>query len=219
MMYDRRATPVLMLGNALFLQNPVLGIQARRVQDLLASESLAALRQQVRDTTAFSTQAMLGATRPVNANWQAGADVRLTNIGALLPVADILPNGQPGTGDIWSLGGQVIGTNLYSSRDTHVLVGNVLKAPTYRGTLLSYNNSSTLSATWLLEPALRVYRQNDTSGIRTQRWAPGLRVTYRPLPRLAVESELSMEFSQVSGPARSESSRRAFYNIGLRYEL
>ena len=218
-MYDRRATPMLSLGNALFLQNPVLNVQATRLQELLASQSLSLLRQQVRRTTAFSTQAMLGLTRPVTPNWQVGGDVRLTNVGELLPVADILPNGQPGTGNIWSVGGQLIGTNLYSQRDTHVAVLNLLKAPTYKGELLSYNNSSTLSPTWQLEPSLRYYHQKDTANIRTSRWSPGLRVTFRPTPKLAVESELSLEFSTVTGPARNESSRRTFYYTGLRYDL
>lgn len=218
-MYDRRATPMLSLGNALFLQNPVLLAQATRIQDLLANQSLDLLRQQVRNTTAFSTQAMLGLTRPVTPNWQVGGDVRLTNIGELPPVADILPNGQPGTGNIWSVSGQVIGTNLYSPRDTHVLVLNLLKAPTYRGRLLTYNNSSTLTTAWQLEPSLRYYHQKDTSNIATNRWAPGLRVTYRPMPKLAVESEVSLEFSTVTGLTRNESSRRTFYYTGLRYDL
>ncbi|HXD41780.1 MAG TPA: hypothetical protein VN649_14540 [Ramlibacter sp.] len=218
MLYDRRATPMLMLGNSLFFQNPVLTAQATRLQELLASQSLEALRQQVRDTTAYSTQGMLGVTKPVSDNWQVGGDVRLTNIGELPPVADILPNGQPGTGNVWSVGGQVIGSNLYSSRDTHVLVLNLLKAPTYRGTLASYNNSSALSG-WLLEPSLRYYRQIDSDSTRTRRWAPGLRLTYRPTPKLAIESELSTEFSDVRGPARTESSRRTFYYFGSRYDL
>ena len=219
MLYDRRATPMLMLGNSLFFQNPALTVQASRLQDLLASQSLALLRQQVRDVTAYSTQAMLGVTNPVSEKWQVGGDVRLTNIGELLPVADILPNGQPGTGNVWSVGGQLIGSNLYSARDTHVLVLNLLKAPTYKGTLMSYNNSSALSTGWQLEPSLRYFRQVDSDSTRTRRWAPGLRVTYRPTPKLALESELSMEFSDIQGPTRTESSRRTFYYLGLRYDL
>ena len=219
MLYDRRATPMLMLGNSLFFQNPVLAVQATRIQELLASQSLSLLRQQVRDTTAYSTQAMLGVTRPLSAKWQVGGDVRLTNIGDLLPVADILPNGQPGTGNIWSVGAQLIGSNLYSPRDTHVLVLNQIKAPTYNGTLLQYNNSSTLNKAWQLEPSVRYYRQTETNSTRTRRWAPGLRVTYRPTPKLSVESEVSVEFSDVSGPTRTENSRRTFYYTGLRYDL
>lgn len=218
-LYDRRSTPMLALGNSLFFQNPVLAVQASRLSELLASQSLALLRQQVRDTTAYSTQAMLGVTRPITANWQLGADLRLTNVGALLPVPDILPNGQPGTGNIWSGGLQLIGTNLYSPRDTHVLVLTLLKGLSYTGKLLSYNNSSSIGGGWQLEPALRYYLQNDSNGTRSQRWAPGLRVSYRATTKLAIESELSMEFSDVTGPNRNESSNRSFWYFGLRYDL
>ena len=218
-LYDRRATPMLMLGNSLFFQNPVLQVQARTLYELLQTQSLDLLRQQVRDTTAFSTQGMLSITHPLNANWQLGADVRLTNVGALHPVADILPNGQPGTGNVWSLGSQLIGTNLYSARDTHVLLLTLLKGPTYSGQLLSYNNSSALGEGWLLEPSIRFYAQQDDSGNHTQRWAPGLRASKRATGKLVVEGELSMEFSKSDGASRSESSNRTFYYLGLRYDL
>ncbi|HLO96214.1 MAG TPA: tetratricopeptide repeat protein, partial [Burkholderiaceae bacterium] len=218
-LYDRRATPMLMLGNSLFFQNPVVLTQARTLYELLQTQSLDLLRQQVRDTTAFSTQGMLSVTHPLNANWQLGADIRLTNVGALPPVADILPSGQPGTGNVWSLGGQLIGTNLYSARDTHVLLLTLLKGPTYSGQLLSYNNSSAIGEGWLLEPSIRFYAQRDDDGNRTQRWAPGLRASKRATGKLVVEGELSMEFSKADGPGRNESSNRSFYYLGIRYDL
>lgn len=216
---DRRTTPMLALGNSLFFQNPILGLQASRIQELLASQSLAQLRRQVVDTTPYSTQAMAGFTRSINGNWQWGADLRLTNVGALQPVPDILPNGQPGTGNIYSTGLQLIGTNLYSARDTHVGVFNALRGPTYTGYLLSYNNASVVGEGVQLEPALRYYQQSDNTGLKTRRWSPGLRATYRPMPRVALESEVSLEFSRSSGPNRNESSRRTFFYLGVRYEL
>ena len=90
---------------------------------------------------------------------------------------------------------------------------------TYRGTLLSYNNSSLVATGWLLEPSLRYFKQTDSDSTRTRRWAPGLRVTYRPTPKLSLESEVSMEFSDIHGPSRTESSRRTFYYFGSRYDL
>ncbi len=122
-LYDRRATPMLMLGNALFFQptrldpnDPTVVLPpATRLADLLGISTVDALRQQVRDTTAYTVQALLGVTTPLSTHWQVGADIRLTNVGALQPVAEILPTGAPGTGNLWSLGFQAIGTNLYSA--------------------------------------------------------------------------------------------------------
>lgn len=218
-LYDRRATPMLMLGNALFFQNPVAQVQARTLYELLLTQSLPVLRQQVRGTTAFSTQAMVSVTHPITPHWQAGADLRLTNVGALPPVADILPNGQPGTGNVWSTGAQLIGTNLYSARDTHVVLLTLLRGPTYHGELLSYNNASAVGEGWLLEPSLRLYQQSDDSGLRTRRWAPGLRGSKRFMTRWVAESEFSMEFSNSTSANRTESSHRSFYYVGLRYDL
>ncbi len=218
-LYDRRATPMLMLGNALFFQNPVAQVQARTLYELLLTQTLPVLRQQVRGTTAFSTQAMASVTHPITPHWQAGADVRLTNVGALPPVADILPNGQPGTGNVWSMGAQLIGTNLYSARDTHVVLLTLLRGPTYHGELLSYNNASAVGEGWLLEPSLRLYQQSDNTGLRTRRWSPGLRASKRFMTRWVAESELSMEFSNSTSLNRAESSNRSFYYVGLRYDL
>ena len=54
-----------------------------------------------------------------------------------------------------------------------MLVLNQIKAPAYNGTLLQYNNSSTLNKAWQLEPSVRYYRQAESNSTRTRRWAPG----------------------------------------------
>jgi hypothetical protein len=71
----------------------------------------------------------------------------------------------------------------------------------------------------LLEPSLRYYLQTDSVGARTSRWSPGLRVTYRALKQLSIESELSGEYSKSSGPNGSETSSRLFYYLGGRYDF
>ena len=128
-LFDRRKTPLLMLGNALFFQDPTLPL-ATRLRDLLATATLDALRDRVRATTSNTTQGLIGATTPINKNWQIGADVRLTDVGEILPVPDILPSGQ-GRNRNTSLGGQLIGTNLYSARDTHVFGASWQRGTSY----------------------------------------------------------------------------------------
>ncbi len=226
---DRRKTPLLALGNALFFQNPNLGVQAASIKELLVTTPLDQLRDIVRATTSNTIQGLLGFTTPINNRWQVGADVRLTDVGEILPVADILPFGQ-GRNRSTSLGGQLIGTNLYSSRDTHVVslsvlrgtsysLNNVTPPASYNGVLLSYNNSSQLTELLLLEPSLRFYRQSDSSGIRVTRWSPGLRATYRVHKQVSLESELSGEYGKTTGPSRDETASRMFYYLGGRYDF
>ena len=216
LMLDRRKTPLLMLGNALFFG----GGAATRMSDLLtAGQTAETLRQQVRDTTADAMQASVGVTTPLSTQWQMGVDVRYTNIGAIAPVTDLLPQGQPSSGDIWSAGLQFIGSNLYSARDTHVLIVNFITGPTFQGQLLSYNNSSVLVPGLQLEPSFKYYRQSTSEQVVSTRWSPGLRLTWRPQPSLALESELSLESSKTTSPLRNESSTRTYYYLGGRYDF
>ena len=218
-LYDRRATPILSLGNILFFPDPNLPTPARRLQDLLANNTLASLRDQVRGITAFQTQALIGVTTPVSANWQVGTDIRFTKVGEVKPVPVILPAGSPSTGNIWSVGGQLIGSNLYSTRDTQLFNASLLRGPTYRGTLLAYNNLSSLGTNWQVEPSLNYYTQSDNTGLKNTRWTPGLRVTYRALQQVSLESEFSYQRSKLTSPTRSETSNLAFYYLGVRYDF
>jgi hypothetical protein len=144
-------------------------------------------------------------------------------------VAEILPFGQ-GRNRNTAVGAQLIGTNLYSQRDTHVFTLSVLRGTSYSlnnvtppssydGFLVSYNNSSQVTELLLLEPSLRFYRQSDSAGIKQTRWSPGLRATYRVLKQLSLESELSGEYSRATGPNRDETASRLFYYLGGRYDF
>ena len=218
-LYDRRATPILSLGNILFFPDPNLPTPARRLQDLLANNTLASLRDQVRGITAFQTQALIGVTTPVSPNWQVGTDIRFTKVGEVKPVPVILPNGSPSTGNLWSVGGQLIGSNLYSARDTQLFNASFLRGPTYHGTLLAYNNLSSLGQNWQVEPSVNYYTQSDNTGLKNTRWTPGLRVTYRALQQMSLESEFSYQRSKLTSPTRSETSNLAFYYLGVRYDF
>lgn len=233
-LYDYRAVSTLTLGNLLFFPASSCAPPAvppattppvaTRISDLLAQCTVQALRLQAKGITAFQQQALLGVTTPVSKQWQWGADIRLTNIGEVKPVPSIGFAGSPSTGKLWSLGTQVIGSNLYSARDSHVLNLSFLTGPTYRARLWSYNNLSALEPGWQFEPSLRYYSQNDTNGVRNRRITPGLRLTFRPVPEVALESELSYEQAKTETPsslpaAGVVSANRVFYFVGVRYDF
>ncbi len=219
LLLDRRATPMLMLGNALFFPDPLLTVLPRKLTDLLALKSIDVLRQQVADTTAYANQGLLGVTTPLNTQWQVGADLRLTNIGAIAPVPGILPDGIPATGNLWSAGVQAIGSNLYSERDTHVFNVTAVRGPTYTGWLASYNNLSVLAERWQVEPSLRFYQQNGPSGLQTSRWSPGLRLTWRGGEKWVLESDFNLEASSSKSPTQNENSVRLYYSLGYRLDF
>ncbi len=231
-LYDKRAVSILTLGNLLFFQGtglPLLVGTPTRVSDLLALSTLEQLRERSKLVTAYQQQAMLGLTTPIAKQWQWGADVRLTHVGPVLPVADIGFAGSPSTGKQWSASTQFIGSNLYSTRDSHVLSLTYLTSPTTRARQVAYNNLSAIDALWQVEPSIRFFSQSDTNGTRSQRWSPGLRFTLRPTPALSLESDLAYEHSTTKSltspppPAlpitTKQTSSRVSYFLGLRYEF
>jgi hypothetical protein len=52
-----------------------------------------------------------------------------------------------------------------------------------------------------------------------KRWTPGVRMTYRLMKRVSLETELSYEIADSIGPTRNESSQRMFYYIGARFDF
>lgn len=218
-MLDRRTSPLLSLGNALFFQDPATPTIARTIRELLLTTPLDTLIYRVKGITPYQNQAMVGYTTPVSRNWQAGGNVNYTSIDEIPPVDVILPQGQAATGNIWSYSLQAIGTNLYSGRDSHVFNLTFLSAPTYNGQMLSYNNLTGLNERWQLEPSLRYYTQYDSTDTRLVRWTPGMRLTYRMLKQVTLETELQYEISRAEGPLRKEDSTRLFYYFGGRYDF
>ena len=232
-LYDKRALPLLALGNALTFEDPAQpGVRFTRIADRLATITVEALRSQVSGTTPFVTQAQLGFTRPLDKTWQIGAGMQLTNTSAIPPVPGVsgFENGQPASGNLYSLNMQLVGVNLLSQRDTHVWSATVINAPTLEGTLFGYNHSSYLGPAWQLEPSLQIYRDKSPEGNTNQRVTPGLRVTWRGIKPWIVESNLTYEIGSATRRAPDpndptltvttrESSRRVNYSLGTRYEF
>jgi hypothetical protein len=157
----------------------------------------------------------------------------MINTGAIPPAPEVagFENGRPASGNIYTLSGQLIGLNLYSNRDTHVLAATPIHSPSLNGILLSYNNSSVLAEYWQFEPSLQYYGDRTHDGTtKIQRWAPGLRVTYRGWQRWALETSVTYELGRVTRQTPDandptitvttrESSNRVNYSLGARYEF
>jgi hypothetical protein len=210
---------MLSLSNILFFQDPLAARQAETVAELVASSSEFQLLQQAKSVTPYQKQMMVGGTTPINEKWQIGADLNLTNVEAVPAVPSINFEGFPSTGNLWSLGTQLIGSNLYSEKDTHVFVVTYLKGPTYNGLQMSYNNMTGLTDGWRVEPSLRYYQQSDRSGSNLKRWSPGLRLSYRYQQSTTIESELTYESTKRTGLRTSNSSDRISYFLGARYDF
>lgn len=56
-------------------------------------------------------------------------------------------------------------------------------------------------------------------GVKSTRWSPGLRSTWRWMKQASVEAELNVESSKTTSPTRNESATRSFYYLGARYDF
>lgn len=232
-LYDRRALPMVTLGNALTFIDPS-GVLFTRLADKLATTTIDALRDQVRRTTPFVTQAQFGVTKPITPNWQIGGSAQLTKVGAIPPVPDVpgFENGRPATGNLYSATGQLIGLNLFSPRDTHVFTLTMLSTPAVKGVdgyLLGYNHSSVWQ-TWQFEPSIQYFTTREANNGSSDRWTPGLRLTYRGFQRWAIETAVTYEIGKSERQAPDptdptltvttrESSNRTNYSLGARFEF
>jgi len=211
---DKRRAPTLTTTNAIF------GQPTTSLATLNQFLTEAQLRQVAADVTATATQGLIGITTPVSKKWQIGGNVRLTNVGPLpeVVVNNIVIPATAATGDIYSYDVQLIGTNLYSKRDTTVYSLSYYDAPTYSGYLASVTNLSGFGE-WTVEPALRYYTQTDQQEVKLERLLPTLRLTYRARENLSLEAEFSWETTRTIGPASRDDTTRGFFYLGYRWNL
>ncbi|HTT11606.1 MAG TPA: hypothetical protein VMG60_12000 [Burkholderiaceae bacterium] len=253
---DRRTAPILATGNALLQPetrtDPVTGEQTtvtyRTLTAFLQNHSLEYAHQLAKATTAYVAQGLLGASVQVTPNFQWGVDWRLSNTGALPgfdPGGGVTPiPPQPATGNVQTLSGQTVFSNLYSERDTHALslaftrapevtyqstdftvqppVPTTTTVPAYRGIAVQYNNTSLLWQQLQVEPSFRYYRQDDTQGRRLTRWSPGLRLTWRITQKFSLEGTATYERTTIHPGAVSGTTDLTvdkFYYFGYRYDF
>lgn len=234
-MLDRRASPILSLGNVIFYQyTDVNGVPlpfATRLQDRLDVFPIAALRQRVIDETPYQSQFQIGATRILTANWQTGLNFGVSSMDA---IPDFVFDGQTiagqaATGNQWGVSAQLIGTNLYSARDTHVFNVSFSGGLTDHSTQLSYNNLTSLGDKWQVEPSLRYNTMSSSLSGDSDTWSAGVRGIYRVRSQISLETELTYERrTNVGLPAtdaggnvtRSDTvTNGVTYYLGARYEF
>jgi tetratricopeptide (TPR) repeat protein len=228
-MLDRRTTPILSLGNSLFLN--LITPQAQRIQDLLGGGfSVDSLRETITTLKAYQNQFRIGGTTTITPTWQTGADFSVSSTDATPALPSLNIQAQPASGNRWGVSAQLIGTNLYSARDTHVFNLSLMGGPSDHGTLLSYNNLSSLSDKWQLEPSLKYYTQTSAISGDSDTWTAGIRGIYRVRKQISLETELTYEkqtgmgATSISGtgalvPGTAASATRMNYYLGARYEF
>lgn len=208
---DRRKTPVIDLGNAL------IGEPAQSLAELIELLGNDTVMQYARDRTADADGASLSLTYPLAQHWQLGVDLRSYEIGAQ-PASGSLP-ASPGTGNVLTVGVQVIGNQLFAARDANVWSLNQIQGDRYDGWSLAYTLLWPATDTLTIEPSLRYYHQEDENGITLARWTPTLRLRYQLATRMLLELQYDGEQSLTETDTLSDRLNRQLWSLGYVWEF
>lgn len=227
LLLDRRRAPTLSTNNALYnsavtAMTPT-PVTIRQLLNTFSEDQVRALAQ---DATAVAYQAQFGVTTPLNATWQLGADLGVTNIGALPQVTlddGTVINPSPATGNIYNYALRAIGTNLFSGRDIHVFSLSYTRAsestPAFDGIQAAYNNTTYLGDKWSLEPSLKYYRQKTDPSTDLTRLTPGIRISYRIKETLSLDAEYIYEHATTTSPGSEDISQTHYFSVGYRWDF
>jgi hypothetical protein len=229
-LYEVRAQNGFVAANQGLTIGRVNADPLNKLEDLVKLVGEDAVRKVVKDTTGYPTQFLLGATTPVSKNWQIGADVRLTNVGAIDAIDPAIVGGPfefggfQGSGNVYSLSTQLVGSNIYSRRDTHVFNVSLLRGELFKAVSLSYNNSSAIGESFLLEPSLRFFFQDSLDPItldrtKTTSVSPGLRLSYQVTQRIALDADLNYEYRREVSADNDVTTNSVFYILGGRVDF
>lgn len=227
LLLDHRRAPYMSSRNAL------MGALTTSITDLMQLMTEDELRALAVARTGASNLALMGVTQQVSEKWQLGTDVRVSSYEGL-PASGIAdpndPSGltpsitglmpaTPGTGNEWAITPQLIGSNLYSTRDVTIFSLSYISSQTYKGQSFYVYNRSSLSDKWSLDASLQYYRQNYESGMLFTRIMPMLRTAYQIRQSLSFDMDAGLEISHTENATQTSDGRRQFYSLGFRWDF
>lgn len=218
LMADYRKSPAVSTRNALN------GAATTLVADLLAAMSDAQLKQLAIDRTGSSTYSQFGVTQKLNATWQAGADIKLTQTSGLPASGTTTLQGvlaaTPDTGLEKTVTGQLIASNLYSDADITSIGGSYITSGYVQGaqSMFVYNRTS-LDKELYFDTSWNFYRQSDNYGGSMSRNVPMVRVSYQVQQSLNLDADVGVELTTSAGTYQTTTTQRVFGSVGFRWDF
>jgi hypothetical protein len=230
---DHRRTPYLQTTNALYgTPNATL--------DIIQAANEELLRHQAKAVTATSDQVLVGVLHAVSKDWQVGGDVRLnrisgtgqTNCLVISPGTNFLfrdPNATtdaacslqalPGTGNIWTYTGQVIGSNFPVENMTLVANASYITSQAYSAESVTINSLARLGPRLQVDGFVLLYHQKDSLDVDLYRVTPTIRMNYRILDNWTLEASGGLEKTLTRSDDLKDSTSRQFFFLGLRFDF
>lgn len=210
-LYDYRRAPTLQLSNAL------LGQSQTTVAQLGQTMTRDQIMRQAIGLTPIARASSLGVTMTFSPKWQAAADYRISSVTGTI-ATPTLP-ASDATGNIRTLSGQVIGTGVFMPSDVFVLNTSYLTSRAYDAWLFGLSTRLKFGDAWIIEPGLKYYVQNNSSGSTSRRLSPVGRFAYHRTEHLTFEAEFNLERTRTEAQASNEDLLSLFYYAGYRYDF
>lgn len=210
-LYDYRRSPSLQMTNAL------LGQPETSLQQLSQTLTQEQIKQQAIGLTPVARSSSLGVSLTLSPKWQMSADYRLSSVSGTIATAT-LPASDP-TGDIKTLSAQVIGTGIFSPSDVFIVNTNYLTSRAYDAWLVGLSTRMKVGESWVLEPGIKYYLQDNAAGSVSRRLSPVGRFAYRRTEHLSFEGEFNLERTRTEASTTSEDLLSLFYYLGYRYDF
>jgi hypothetical protein len=224
LLLDHRRAPYMSTRNAL------MGASTAYLTDLLQFMTEDELRTLAAARTGASKLALFGMTQQVSQKWQLGGDIRVSSYDGLpasgtidpatqLPTITGVLSEMPGTGNELALSPQLIGNNLFSSRDVTVFSLSFMSSPIYKGQSFYVYSRANVTDKWSLDASLQLYRQNYESGTLMTRVMPMLRTAYQIRQSLSIDMDAGIEMSHTETATQISDGKRQFFSLGFRWDF
>ena len=187
----------------------------------------------IKDITAETDTALIGATKQITPKWQIGGDVRLNRTKGtkgvdLSPTGLNVPGGilvqaTPNSGIAYTYSLQAIGTNTIFADDTSVINTSFVDDPHYYAEILGLTNVATFRTKWHVTSSLNLYHQKGDAiqlDQRTFKIAPTGRISYQLFDNGLLEAELGFEktYQDDNTNQKIRSTRESMF-VGYRWDF
>lgn len=210
---DYRKSPLLTTSNAIQGQVGIASVNS--LQTVFTNSEIKGLAE---DRTATSRTVNIGATHPLNNQYQIGGDLTLTSLNGTPASGGVAAT--PDTGIDYFANAQLIGSNLFKPGDISILGVRYSDTSTSHTTSLTLNTRYPVTSDFRVNPRVRLdYRKNLRDGSTQYIIGPFIRAEYRWKRKYHFEGELGGEYSNLRLTDTTDHTSSYYMRLGYRIDF
>lgn len=203
MQADYRNSPLLTTSNALIGQTDgtLEILQGRLSEDQI--------QQLARDRTARFKSLLVSASKPIHALFTVGGEFSVSNFSDMPASGGV--EAIAGTGNEYSIAGQLIGSNIIKTGDTTILELRYNDNSTSDLTRLSLNSRYPWSTTWRLNPKLSIEQRKRDTNTNSLTIKPSLKTEYKFRKHIKFIGEGGYEWSDNENTVGGNTTESSYF--------